>query len=122
MKIHCAALVCSAMAFAHTAAAGDFYKCKDGAGRISYQDAPCPSGSSEQLDIKLQAPARRNDINYDRITDSERAAQRDIEAAKRLDRERDETRRSADWDRRMQQIDRESDERMDRVRRALNSS
>lgn len=108
------------MAFAHTAAAGDFYKCKDGAGRISYQDQPCETGSGKTLDIKPSTPTRRTDISYGQASDSDLAARRDIEAAKRLDRERDETRRSADWDRRINQIDRESDERMDRVRRALN--
>lgn len=108
------------MAYAHTAEAGDFFKCKDAAGRTSYQDQPCETGSGNALNIKPSAPPQRTDIIYGRASDSDLAARRDIEAARQLDRDRDESRRSADWDRRMNRIDRESDERMDRVRRTLN--
>lgn len=109
-----------ATALATPACAADFYKCKDGAGRISYQDQPCETGSGKTLDIKQSTPTRRTDISYGQASDSDLAARRDIEAARQLDQDRDAARRSADWDRRINQIDRESDERMDRVRRALN--
>lgn len=123
MKNSIAHRICAVLAAAFIpapdAAAADFYKCKDSAGRVSYQDQPCATGSGETLDIRPLTPTRRSDISTDRVSDSERAARRDIEAARRMDEDRDADRRSADWTRRMDQIDREADDRAARWRRAL---
>lgn len=97
--------------------AGDFYKCKDGRGRTSYQDTPCASGSTEQLDIKPQQDKEQTrGVFHGGYSESELSAQRDIQAAKELDRDRRRAAQDADIDRRYREVDRRAAEREERYR------
>lgn len=84
-------------------------KCKGSDGKIIYQDTPCATAGGQELNIQT----RRTDAHS--AYDADRQAQRDIAAARQIDRERELNRRLADIDRGAR--DREKQAKADRCAR-----
>lgn len=111
MKIVAAAMLLIASIPVHA----QINKCKGPDGKIVYQDTPCTTAVGQELNIQNRPTAP----TYGE-TDSDRQARRDIEAARQIDRDREQRKIDAASDRRMREFEKQA--KADRCARYENSA